>query len=159
MVRVEENKVLSVLVNSEFEVQVSDLDPQCPIIFFVANGEPKYFDTLYLSKDITTIEELRIIATNWYEFNVKSVEGIEMPKPEVPTIAQLNLHSEEAMRVDIRGIQFIIGKEVPILQIIKNDEVVTDYIEVGDEDDIYDIADLERYAIKWYYKNELGIDF
>lgn len=159
MVKIEENKVLSVLVNSEFEVQVSDVDRQCPIVFFVANGEPEYVDTLYLSKDITTIEELKIIATGWYESHVKNTKVFKAPKHEAPTIAQLNLHSEEAMRVDIKGIQFIIGKEVPILQIIKNDEVVTDYIEVGYEYEIHDIADLERYAIKWYYKNELGIDF
>ena len=55
MIKVQENKVLSVLVNYEFEVQVSDADWQCPIIFFVANGEPKYIDTLYLSKDVLFI--------------------------------------------------------------------------------------------------------
>ena len=89
----------------------------------------------------------------------KALSEIVGPQVEVPTIAQLNLYSETAMLVNVKGIQFIIGDEIPILQIIKNDEVVTDYIEVGDTDEIYDIADLERYAIKWYYKNELGIDF
>lgn len=89
----------------------------------------------------------------------KVLSEIVGPQVEVPTIAQLNLYSESAMLVNVKGIQFIIGDEIPILRIIKNDEVVTDYIEVGDTDEIYDIADLERYAIKWYYKNELGIDF
>ena len=70
MIKVQENKVLSVLVNYEFEVQVSDADWQCPIIFFVANGEPQYIDTLYLSKDVTTVEELKEIAANWYKNHV-----------------------------------------------------------------------------------------
>lgn len=89
----------------------------------------------------------------------KVLSAVTTTQVEVPTIAQLNLYSETAMLVNIKGIQFIIGDEIPILQIIKNDEVVTGYIEVGDADEIYDIADLERYAIKWYYKNELGMDF
>lgn len=159
MIKVQENKVLSVLVNYEFEVQVSNADWQCPIIFFVANGEPEYIDTLYLSKDVTTVEELKETAVNWYKNHVKEIKDVETLEPEVPTIAQLNLYSEDAMRVEVKGIQFIIGNEIPILQILKNDEVVTDYIEVGDETKIHDIADLERYAIKWYYKNELGMDF
>lgn len=159
MIKVQENKVLSVLVNYEFEVQVSNADWQCPVIFFVANGEPEYIDTLYLSKDVTTVEELKETAVNWYKNHVKEIKDVETLEPEVPTIAQLNLYSEDAMRVEVKGIQFIIGNEIPILQILKNDEVVTDYIEVGDETKIHDIADLERYAIKWYYKNELGMDF
>lgn len=89
----------------------------------------------------------------------KVLSAVTTTQVEVPTITQLNLYSETAMLVNIKGIQFIIGDEIPILQIIKNDEVVTGYIEVGDADEIYDIADLERYAIKWYYKNELGMDF
>ena len=89
----------------------------------------------------------------------KVLSAVTTTQVEIPTIAQLNLYSETAMRVEVKGIQFLIGDEIPILQIFKNDEVVNDYIEVGDEDEIYDIADLERYAIKWYYKNELGMDF
>lgn len=86
---------------------------------------------------------------------VKENKVVEFIKPEVPTISQLNIHSETAMRVEVAGIRFIIGDEVPTLQIIKNNEVITDRIETS----IYDIADLERYAIKWYYANELGIEF
>lgn len=82
----------------------------------------------------------------------KETEVVEFAKPEVPTISQLNIYSETALRVEIKGIQFIIGTEIQTLQIIKNNEVIEDHFEA----DIYDIADLERYAIKWYYANELG---
>ena len=158
MVKVEENKVLSVIVDDVFAVEYDSHFFLNPLVFYVGGEDKELIDTLDVKKE-PTIEELKVIALEWYKNHVKETKVTETTKQEVPTIAQLNLYSEDAMRVDVKNVQFIIGKEIPILQIIKNDEVVTDYIEVGDTDEIYDIADLERYAIKWYYKNELGIDF
>ncbi len=37
----------------------------------------------------------------------KETEVVEFAKPEVPTISQLNIYSETALRVEIKGIQFI----------------------------------------------------
>ncbi len=158
MVKVEENKVLSVIVDDVFAVEYDSHFFLNPLVFYVGGEDKELIDTLDVKKE-PTIEELKVIALEWYKNHVKETKVTETTKQEVPTIAQLNLYSEDAMRVDVKNVQFIIGKEIPILQIIKNDEVVTDYIEVGDTDEIYDIADLERYAIKWYYKNELGMDF
>ncbi|MTN80711.1 hypothetical protein GMB34_13485 [Turicibacter sanguinis] len=158
MVKVEENKVLSVIVDDVFAVEYDSHFFLNPLVFYVGGEDKELIDTLDVKKE-PTIEELKVIALEWYKNHVKETKVAETTKQEVPTIAQLNLYSEDAMRVDVKNVQFIIGKEIPILQIIKNDEVVTDYIEVGDTDEIYDIADLERYAIKWYYKNELGMDF
>ena len=157
MVKVEENKVLSVIVDEVFTVDYDTHRYLNVFVYFNANCEKELIAQFDVDKEPTTIEELKEIALNWHENYVK--ENVKATQVEVPTIAQLNLYSETAMLVNIKGIQFIIGDEIPILQIIKNDEVVTDYIEVGDTDEIYDIADLERYAIKWYYKNELGMDF
>lgn len=158
MVKVEENKVLSVIVDDVFAVEYDSHFFLNPLVFYVGGEDKELIDTLDVKKE-PTIEELKVIALEWYKNHVKETKVTETTKQEVPTIAQLNLYSEDAMRVDVKNVQFIIGKEIPILQIIKNDEVVTDYIEVGDTDEIYDIADLERYAIKWYYKNELGMGF
>ena len=154
MIKVQENKVLSVLVNYEFEVQVSDADWQCPIIFFVANGEPEYIDTLYLSKDVTTVEELKGIAANWYKNHVGETRVLETIGQEIPTLAQLELHSQNAMMVEIKDIKFIIGEEVPSVMIIKDGEIIEE-----DFQEIFSLSDLERYAIKWYYKNVLGVEF
>lgn len=158
MVKVEENKVLSVVVDDVFAVEYDSHFFLNPLVFYVGGEDKELIDTLDVKKE-PTIEELKVIALEWHKNHVKETKVAETTKQEVPTIAQLNLYSEDAVRVDVKNVQFIIGKEIPILQIIKNDEVVTDYIEVGDTDEIYDIADLERYAIKWYYKNELGMDF
>lgn len=158
MVKVEENKVLSVVVDDVFAVEYDSHFFLNPLVFYVGGEDKELIDTLDVKKE-PTIEELKVMALEWHKNHVKETKVTETTKQEVPTIAQLNLYSEDAMRVDVKNVQFIIGKEIPILQIIKNDEVVTDYIEVGDTDEIYDIADLERYAIKWYYKNELGMDF
>ncbi len=158
MVKVEKNKVLSVIVDDVFAVEYDSHFFLNPLVFYVGGEDKELIDTLDV-KEEPTIEELKVIALEWHKNHVKETKVAETTKQEVPTIAQLNLYSEDAMRVDVKNVQFIIGKEIPILQIIKNDEVVTDYIEVGDTDEIYDIADLERYAIKWYYKNELGMDF
>ncbi len=58
------------------------------------------------------------------------------------------------MLVEINNIKFIIGEEVPQVMIVKSGEVVEEDFQM-----IFSLSDLERYAIKWYYANELGIEF
>lgn len=159
MIKIKENKVLSVVVDDFFAVEYDPLY-FLEINVFQVGAEDKELVTHFdVKEEPTTIEELAEIALDWRKNHVGEIRVVETLEQEVPTLAQLNLHSETVMRVEVKGIQFIIGDEIPVLQILKNDEVVTDYIEVGDENEIYDLSDLERYAIKWYYKNELGMDF
>lgn len=158
MVKVEENKVLSVIVDDVFAVEYDSHFFLNPLVFYVGGEDKKLIDTLDVKKE-PTIEELKVIALEWHKNHIKETKVVETTKQEPPTLAHLDLYSETAMRVEVNGIQFIIGDEIPILQILKNDEVVTDYIEAGDENQIFTLSELERYAIKWYYKNELGMDF
>ena len=58
------------------------------------------------------------------------------------------------MMVEIKDIKFIIGEEVPSVMIIKDGEIIEE-----DFQEIFSLSDLERYAIKWYYKNVLGVEF
>lgn len=102
-----------------------------------------------------TIEELAEIALEWRSKYVGEIRVVDSMKPQgPPTLGQLDLHSQNAMVVGISNIKFIIGEEVPQLMIVKNGEVIEEDFQM-----IFSLSDLERYAIKWYYANELGIEF
>lgn len=149
------NKVLSVVVDDFFLVEYD------PVYFlevhvFQAGVETKELVTHFdVKEEPKTIEELAEIALEWRSKYVEKM-GVINPETaqEIPTLGQLGLHSQNAMVVEINGIKFIIGEEVPSLMVVKNGEVIEERIQ-----EVFDLSGLERYALKWYYANELGVEF
>lgn len=148
------NKVLSVVVN-DFIVEY-DSNYFLEIHVFQMGVETKELVTHFdVKEEPKTIEDVAEIALDWYSKCVQEVETVNLePSKEVPTLGQLGLHSQNAMVVEINGIKFIIGEEVPSLMVVKNGEVVEEEFQTT-----FNLSDLERYAIKWYYANELGVEF
>lgn len=148
------NKVLSVVVN-DFIVEY-DSNYFLEIHVFQMGVETKELVTHFdVREEPKTIEDLAEIALDWCSECVQEVKTVNLePSKEAPTLGQLGLHSQNAMVVEINGIKFIIGEEVPSLMIVKNGEVIEEEIQK-----VFDLSELERYAIKWYYDKELGIEF
>lgn len=148
------NKVLSVVVN-DFIVEY-DSNYFLEIHVFQMGVETKELVTHFdVKEEPKTIEDVAEIALDWYSKCVQEVETVDLePSKEVPTLGQLGLHSQNAMVVEINGIKFIIGEEVPSLMVVKNGEVIEEGIQ-----EVFDLSGLERYALKWYYANELGVEF
>ncbi len=149
------NKVLSVVVDDFFIVEY---DPTyfLEVHVFQVGVETKELVTHFdVKEEPKTIEELAEIALEWRSKYVGEIRVVDSMKPQgPPTLGQLDLHSQNAMVVGISNIKFIIGEEVPQLMIVKNGEVIEEDFQM-----IFSLSDLERYAIKWYYANELGIEF
>lgn len=148
------NKVLSVIVG-DFIVEY-DSNFFLEIHVFQLGEETKELVTHFdVKEEPKTIEDLAEIALDWCSKCVQEVKTVAWePSKEVPTLGQLRLHSQNAMVVEINGIKFIIAEEVPSLMIVKNGEVIVEGIQ-----EVFDLSGLERYALKWYYANELGIEF
>lgn len=148
------NKVLSVIVG-DFIVEY-DSNFFLEIHVFQLGEETKELVTHFdVKEEPKTIEDLAEIALDWRSKFVGEVRVVDSMTPqELPTLRELDLHSQNAMMVEIGNIKFVIGEEVPQVMIVKNGEVVEEDFQM-----IFSLSDLERYAIKWYYANELGIEF
>ncbi len=149
------NKVLSVVVDDLFIVEY---DPTyfLEVHVFQVGVETKELVTHFdVKEEPKTIEDLAEIALDWRSKFVGEVRVVDSMTPQgLPTLRELDLHSQNAMMVEIGNIKFVIGEEVPQVMIVKNGEVVEEDFQM-----IFSLSDLERYAIKWYYANELGIEF
>ncbi|MDE5978201.1 MAG: hypothetical protein K2G70_07060 [Turicibacter sp.] len=149
------NKVLSVVVDDFFIVEY---DPTyfLEVHVFQVGVETKELVTHFdVKEEPKTIEELAEIALEWRSKYVGEIRVVDSMTPQGPaTLGQLDLHSQNTMAVEINNIKFIIGEEVPQVMIVKNGEVIEEDFQM-----IFSLSDLERYVIKWYYANELGIEF
>ena len=85
MVKVEENKVLSVIVDDIFAVEYDSHFFLNPLVFYVGGEDKELIDTLDV-KEEPTIEELKVIALEWHKNHVKETKVAETTKQEVPTM-------------------------------------------------------------------------
>lgn len=156
MVKIKENKVLSVIVDEVFTVDYDSRHEFNVFVYQNSNGEKHLLEEFDVEKELETIEELKVIALDWHNKAKITWKTVE-PITEYPCLHQLELFSQPALVASIKGIDFIVLECVPTMYIIENEQII-EVVDISEEN-IICLSEVERFAIKWYYKKIIGVEF